>query len=42
MTRAQINRRIYIEEERGGLLGPWLGHLMAKNRRTLRLSKKIS
>mgnify|MGYP000477384364 CR=1 FL=1 len=38
MTRSQIDRRIHVEEAREGLLGPWLAHVMAKNKRALRLS----
>ena len=36
MNRAQINRRIYCEQQRDGLLGPWLVHDLEKNKRALR------
>lgn len=33
MTRAQIDKRIFIETERGALLGPWLIHSLQKAKR---------
>lgn len=40
MTRSQIDRRIYIEEAREGLLGMWLMHTMEKGKRALRRAQK--
>ncbi len=38
MKRAQIDRRIFIEHERQGLLGPWLVHTLEKDKRMLKKS----
>ena len=36
MNRAQIDRRIYAEVAREGLLGPWVVHSMQKAKHSLR------
>ena len=42
MTRAQIDRRIYGETQREGLMGLWLTHMLSKDKRELRRKIEVS
>lgn len=40
MKRAKIDRRIFVETEREGLLGPWVIHTLRKSKRALRIKRR--